>query len=431
MCGGTNLIKENGVFVCKTCECKYSVEEARKLMTDGTGDMQGEVHISRLPEVDNILKNADATFSDGNYEEAFDLYSQVLNKEPDNMHAVLYRAISSTWQSTVKMCRIGEIDRATERAFSMKHNQVGDTREYFDFVADAFKKIAPCMNAIAQMYMNYYERATPTNITITGAMATAGIAEQVKAIMEKGIFNCCTTVGHLVNYALRGVSDYTYSTDGYWDGIRTVLKNTETYCFNAGISYNSTIDRIMDDVKVKKKDADAQRAKYVAEQREKEIREQKERNEAYWVEHATEKAELEAEEEELKTQLSSMKVEYDEIMEKRELRIDELRKLKNQKIPEELECDKRRELIGDLERQKNACGIFKGKKKKEIQTRIDSEAAKLSAMRKAAQDAKEKYRAEINEQINEIQHSGQDMINEYEKIQTRVNKILMELSKDR
>lgn len=431
MCGGTNLIKEDGVFVCKTCGCKYSVEEARKLMTDGTGDMQGTVPLKRSPEVDNILKNADATFSDGNYEKAFDLYSQFLNKEPDNAHAVLYRAISSTWQSTVKDCRIGEIDRATERAFGMKHDQVGDTLEYFEFVADALKKIAPCMNAIAQMYMNYYERATPTSITITGAMATAGIAEQVEEIMKKGIFNCCTIVGNLANYALRGVSDYTYSTDGYWDIIRTILKNTETYCLNAGMPYNSIIDRIMDNVKDKKKDADTQRAKYAAEQREKALREQKERNEAYWAEHATEKAELEDEKEKLKVQLSSMKAEYDEIMEKRGPGIDELRKLRNQKIPEELECDKKRELIGDLERQKSACGIFKGKEKKEIQAKIDSEETKLSDMRKAAQDAKEKYQEEINKQINEIQHSGQDIINEYEKIQARMNKILTELSKNR
>ena len=96
-----------------------------------------------------------------------------------------------------------------------------------------------------------------------------------------------------------------------------------------------------------------------------------------------------------------------------------------------MECDKKRELIGDLERQKSACGIFKGKEKKEIQAKIDSEEAKLSDMRKAAQDAKEKYQEEINKQINEIQHSGQDIINEYEKIQARMNKILTELSKNR
>ena len=30
MCGSTDLIKQDGVFVCQTCGCKYSVEEAKK-----------------------------------------------------------------------------------------------------------------------------------------------------------------------------------------------------------------------------------------------------------------------------------------------------------------------------------------------------------------------------------------------------------------
>lgn len=29
MCGG-ELIKDNGVFVCQSCGCKYSLEEAKK-----------------------------------------------------------------------------------------------------------------------------------------------------------------------------------------------------------------------------------------------------------------------------------------------------------------------------------------------------------------------------------------------------------------
>ena len=30
MCGGTDLIKQDGVFVCQTCGTKYSIEEAKK-----------------------------------------------------------------------------------------------------------------------------------------------------------------------------------------------------------------------------------------------------------------------------------------------------------------------------------------------------------------------------------------------------------------
>ena len=32
MCGSTDIMKENGVFVCQTCGTKYSVEEAKKMM---------------------------------------------------------------------------------------------------------------------------------------------------------------------------------------------------------------------------------------------------------------------------------------------------------------------------------------------------------------------------------------------------------------
>ena len=32
MCGSTDLIKQDGFFVCQTCGCKYSVEEAKKMI---------------------------------------------------------------------------------------------------------------------------------------------------------------------------------------------------------------------------------------------------------------------------------------------------------------------------------------------------------------------------------------------------------------
>ena len=41
MCGSTDLIKQDGVFVCQTCGCKYSIEEAKKMMVEGTVDVSG------------------------------------------------------------------------------------------------------------------------------------------------------------------------------------------------------------------------------------------------------------------------------------------------------------------------------------------------------------------------------------------------------
>ena len=41
MCGGTDLVKQDGIFVCQHCGTKYSVEEAKKMMIEGTVDVTG------------------------------------------------------------------------------------------------------------------------------------------------------------------------------------------------------------------------------------------------------------------------------------------------------------------------------------------------------------------------------------------------------
>ena len=34
MCGSTDLMTQDGVFVCQSCGTKYSVEEAKKMMVE-------------------------------------------------------------------------------------------------------------------------------------------------------------------------------------------------------------------------------------------------------------------------------------------------------------------------------------------------------------------------------------------------------------
>ena len=38
MCGNTDLLKNDGVFICQSCGTKYSVEEAKKMIVDGGYD---------------------------------------------------------------------------------------------------------------------------------------------------------------------------------------------------------------------------------------------------------------------------------------------------------------------------------------------------------------------------------------------------------
>ena len=53
MCGSADLIKQDGVFVCQSCGCKYSVEEAKKMMVE----VSGSVSIETPVEVKGIAKS--------------------------------------------------------------------------------------------------------------------------------------------------------------------------------------------------------------------------------------------------------------------------------------------------------------------------------------------------------------------------------------
>lgn len=249
MCGSTDLIKDGGVFVCQSCGCKYSVEEARKMMVEGTVDVRGTVAIDRSSEFARILKNADATFDDGNYEEAFALYSQVLNINPEEPHAILWRALSSAWQSTVTDCRIVEMDKAEKRSIQLLREQVGISKEYFDFCNRAIAQISSVTNAVSQMYIRYHNKAMPVNLSLTSIIATAGITQEIISTMHTGTKNCCTIMLNAVFYMIDEIDDFSEADERFWNNLETLLENAQAYRENADMTPDPALSHKLDEVK--------------------------------------------------------------------------------------------------------------------------------------------------------------------------------------
>ena len=107
MCGSTNLIKEDGVFVCQSCGTKYSVEEARKMMVEGTVDVKGTIKVDTTDELKNLYEIARRAKDSDNSENATKYYDMILVKDPSsweaNFYVVYYKAMS---------CTIGQISSA-------------------------------------------------------------------------------------------------------------------------------------------------------------------------------------------------------------------------------------------------------------------------------------------------------------------------------
>ena len=101
MCGGTDMIKKDGVFVCQSCGTKYSVEEAKKLMIEGPVEVTGTVKIDSAESFNKALKNARGAKEEKNWNLATKYYEEVRNIDPENWEAIFYNNYSKSMDGTI------------------------------------------------------------------------------------------------------------------------------------------------------------------------------------------------------------------------------------------------------------------------------------------------------------------------------------------
>lgn len=160
-------------------------------------------------------------------------------------------------------------------------------------------------------------------------------------------------------------------------------------------------------------------AKQAAEKAEKERiarEEAQKRFDAYWAEHAEQKASLESEKKELSSQISALNASSK----------DQVAALNKEiaAIPGRSEIDNIEERIKKLTEEKSALGIFKGKEKKALQEQIDQ----ANAEKKGVQDRMDAAKKEIEAKIANVKAEIQKKVT---PLQNRVNTISNELTKAR
>ena len=218
-------------------------------------------------------------------------------------------------------------------------------------------------------------------------------------------------------------------TQGYtsnWDQYKTVGWAEEYGLTDAAKSGRRNVAN-----KYREKEKNAPKEAAARQQAKKE-KERKERIAKYWEEHAQEKAKLEKEQAEIKKKTDELNSQISEIDKKITARINELSKERDKKLPCEVEVDKQRDVVRNLETQKNNCGIFKGKEKKALQARIDTEELpKLDSLRKIAEAEKKAHQDKFNAEINVVKGEGKELRDEVARLKKRSEEITKEFTKDR
>lgn len=108
MCASHDLVKQEGLFVCQSCGCKYSLEEAKRLMIEGTVDVKGTVKIDETKKIDNYYIVAENAYEANNKKEAEKYCNKIIEIDSNNPKAWFLKGKAAGWQSTLRNVRIEE-----------------------------------------------------------------------------------------------------------------------------------------------------------------------------------------------------------------------------------------------------------------------------------------------------------------------------------
>lgn len=103
LCGSNALTKDGDFFVCDFCRTKYTLDQAKKLMVEGT------VEVDRRRELPNLLTLAKAALDGGNPGEAYDYANRALEIDAESSEAWLLKGKAAGWSSTILNFRVSEM----------------------------------------------------------------------------------------------------------------------------------------------------------------------------------------------------------------------------------------------------------------------------------------------------------------------------------
>lgn len=158
MCGSTNVVKQDGLFVCQACGTKYSTEEAKKMM-QGRVEVTGTVKVDSSSELDNLYEIARRARDSENHENALKYYDMVLVKDPNSWEAQFYVVYFRAM--TCKIAEIGMSAQSVYNSFDSLLNLVKKTmsqdQKQMSVIDEIVDRSAYLSSFLANGAMNQYD----------------------------------------------------------------------------------------------------------------------------------------------------------------------------------------------------------------------------------------------------------------------------------
>ena len=190
LCGSNEFVKEDGYFVCQHCHTKYSPEEAKKIMVEGTVDVSGStVKVDSSDRLENLYILARRAREEKNYENAYKYYNEIVIEQPNDWEAAFYSVFYTLIRS-----KIGEIEYAADRI----------TKTFFTVA-----NIITTNESIENQNDKLYEIAN-NSIALLKNLATAAFNHYVEFTSVSGAEKECKERTYLCGTMAIKIADYFY-----------------------------------------------------------------------------------------------------------------------------------------------------------------------------------------------------------------------------
>lgn len=225
MCGSTELVKQDGFFVCQTCGCKYSVEEAKKMMIEGTVEVTGSVKVDDTSKIENYFTMAENAYYAGNMQESELYCNKIIEIDHSNYNAWFVKAKAAGWQSTLANVRIEETESCFIKAIDNAPEEKKD-----DIIENAIYEFSNLLTALMRKGCDLFEKY-PTEETkkdiITNLRSTI--------INLTKLTNKCDDIHHREAYLMKYRERIaTMLTDSVWNAWVEVITKDYNHADHPG-----------------------------------------------------------------------------------------------------------------------------------------------------------------------------------------------------
>lgn len=193
MCQSNELIKQEGFFVCQHCGCKYTVEEAKKLMVEGT------VKIDDSEELKKLYQAARNAREISDFATAIKHYEKISAKDPNSWEALFYLVVLKA--NSITNGEIGStaisISSSIHRVFQLVKETINEDKERKEAVQEIVSQCQLYAIALIQMSENFYRAVTKGN----GVMALTGVTGALMSASHTGgaLVENQTRYSHIAN----------------------------------------------------------------------------------------------------------------------------------------------------------------------------------------------------------------------------------------